>query len=502
MYLLEITAAVDASGNTQTFYVSDDNFVTTPTDTPANTAFDPILLSQGSIGRYVYSDGRTGGNTKLDIGEVILTNIDGQIDTWIDYSFDGRQIKIYKGDGGAYPADFTQIFTGTMDGIELTFDKAILRIRDKSYLFDVPVSSNSYLGNNSLPSGLEGVAEDIKGQKKPICYGVVYNVTPILVNTSRLIYQVNDGAISTVDAVYDRRSPLTKGSDYTSQSDMETTAPSAGYYRVWPAGGYFRIGSNPSGQITADVTQGASASNRTVAQVLKLLAEKAGLTSGEINSSDITTLDTANNSVIGIYLQDETILESMDEIASSINAWYGFDESGVYRVGQLTTPASSVMDIYDYDLLEGIDRRIQKDIAIPTWKVNVSHSKNYTVQDSDIAGSVTQASRAWAAEEYRTEYSSNINQLKWKLSQEYAVQSLLTSAANAATEATRLLSLYGTRRDIFEISLDIDTYAGVNLMDTVTVYLNRFAMDSGRLFRVIGIYLQLENNKATLTLWG
>lgn len=502
MYLVEVTAAIDASGNTQKFYLSDSTFITESTDTPANTAFDPILLSQGSLGRHVYSDGRTGGNTKLEIGEVVITNIDGQLDAWADYSLDGREIKIYKGNGGAYPDDFISVFTGTMDGIELTFDKAIIRIKDKSYLFDVPVSSNSYLGNNSLPNGLEGVATDIKGQNKPVCYGKVYNVSPILVNTSRLIYQVNDGAIYSVDKVYDRRSELTKGTNYTSQSDMETNAPASGYFRVWPAGGYFRINSVPSGQLTADVVQGNTAGNRTVAQVLSALALRSGLTTGEININSVNALDALNNSEVGIYCVDDTILKAMDNIAESINAWYGFDNNGLFNVGQLSEPATSVLSVEEYDIFEDIERRVPKDVSIPAWKVNVYHTKNYTVQNSDIAGVVSAENRSWAAEEYRIEYDSNAINTQYLLSKEYDVHTLLISNSSSATEATRLLSLYGTKRDIFDVSIDMDMLSGINLMDTITVTLPRFGLHSGKDFRIIGIRIDLELNKATLTLWG
>lgn len=503
MYAIEITAAIDSSGNTQVFYISDGNFITDSTDTPPHVAFDTILISQGNIGRHVYSDGRTGGKTKLEVGEVILSNIDGGADGWVDYSFDGRRIKIYKSDGGTdYPSDFMPVFTGTMDGIELYFDKAIIRIRDKSYLFDVPISSSSYLGNNSLPDGLEGTEDDIKGQKKPVCYGTVFNISPVLVNTSRLIYQVNDGVINSVDAVYDRMSALTKGTDYTSISDMETNAPSAGYYRTLPGYGYFRLGSSPAGKITADVTQGATTADRTVGQILNSIALRSSLQASEISSSDVSALDSLCSYVVGIYCIDDTVLSAMDSIAESINAWYGFDDEGILRMGRLDAPATSVLDIYDYDILGNIERRLQKDVAIPAWKISINHSKNYTVQTSDIAGSVSDATRSWCATEYRTEFSSNTNQDKWLLSQDFSVNTLLTSSTDAALEAARLLSLYGSRRDIIELSVDIATAVGVNLMDTITVYFDRFGMGAGKSFVVIGIYLKLESNTVTLSLWG
>ena len=78
--------------------------------------------------------------------------------------------------------------------------------------------------------------------------------------------------------MYDGGVALTSGAAYASQADMETTAPSVGQYRVWinASGSYFRLGSSPVYQITADVTA-HSAANSTTAQILKAMALAAGI---------------------------------------------------------------------------------------------------------------------------------------------------------------------------------------------------------------------------------
>jgi len=117
MILIEITAAIDAAGTLTTLYLSDNHFVTAPNDTPANVAFKQALKEPGSIGVHAYSDGKTtGGATKLETGEIVVINVDGQFDEWLDYGFDGRAVTIRYGTGGAYPADFQTIFTATPEG--------------------------------------------------------------------------------------------------------------------------------------------------------------------------------------------------------------------------------------------------------------------------------------------------------------------------------------------------------------------------------------------------
>jgi hypothetical protein len=54
-----------------------------------------------------------------------------------------------------------------------------------------------------------------------VCYGVVKNVPAPCVNTSKLIYQVNDGAVDSIDAVYDRGVPLLVGRTVLSADVVE-----------------------------------------------------------------------------------------------------------------------------------------------------------------------------------------------------------------------------------------------------------------------------------------
>ena len=92
-------------------------------------------------------------------------------------------------------------------------------------------------------------------RKKPLCFGRVFNVTPPMVNTAKLIFQVNDGAVDAVSMVYDHGKELTQGADYANEADLldDLLAPAVGFYKVWPAGGYFRLGAIAVGPITVDI---------------------------------------------------------------------------------------------------------------------------------------------------------------------------------------------------------------------------------------------------------
>lgn len=506
MILIEITAAINAAGALQTFYVSDGEFQTEPTDTPANVAFDACLIDPGSIGLHAFSDGRTGGGTRLEIGEIVLPNVDGQYDAWVNYSFDGLPITIRAGEGGPYPNAFPVLLAGTAEGVEASFSQVVIRLRDKQYIFEQPARTVLYGGTNVLPAGLDGVPGDLKGKPRPVALGKVLNVAPPMVNTSRLIYEV--GACQSVDAVYDGGAALTAGAPYASQADMEANAPAAGFFRAWPAGGYFRLGLDPSAQLTADLTQGASAAERTAGQVLKRLALAAGLSSAEVSAADVAALDAANSAEVGVWLDDAsmTFARAMDAVAASVGAWYGFDGAGVLRMGRLAAPTGApALTLYEGDYLDGLERRPPRDNGRPVWSVTVNHSKIWAVQESGLLGSVSAERRGYLQQQYRAANAQDAAiKTQWKMAETLEVDTVLTSAAAAEAEAARLLALHKVRRDIFDVPVPLELFAaaGLRLMDVVAVQGTRFGMQAGRSFRLIGIGLNTADNTATLTLWG
>lgn len=510
-YLVEVEVAVDATGNTSTLYFSTHAYLTEPTDTPANTFFENRVKQPALMRRDIFASGTTTGQSRVGYGEVVLTNNDGGLDYMIDYGFDGRSIIIRYGDTtGTYPADFTTVFVGTMEQAEFGWKDVTLKIRDRQAEFaSKALQTSKFAGTNSLPNGLEGVAGDIKGQPKPITYGTVFNVEPPCVNTARLIYQVNDGAVSSVDAVYDRGLGLTKGADYTDQTDMETNAPAAGNFRVWPAGGYFRLTTNPTGLITADVVQGATAADRTVAQILRDIAvDRGGLDSGDVTSADLTALDTANSSEVGIWVSSETDVASvMDEISTSVGAWWGFDSLGKLRMERLVAPSGTPVTTLTTTEISNFERTgtTDKGRSIPAYSVKVKYKKFYSIQDSDIAGAVTDARRNEIREEFRETVATDATvKNKHLLSPELEFETLMVDSTAAATEATRLLNIYKVRRDVVTCTVNLDTGLAsvLDLGDVVEVVLSRFGYSGGRDFIVIGIQTDLRRNHLELTLWG
>lgn len=518
IYLVEMVAAIDAAGTTTTLRATTaTHYATGPADTPASTQYLPRVKTAGLFRRDITSPGRIYGATATGYGLVELVNADGALDAWLDYAFDGRAITIKAGEDGAAYADMVTVLVGTMDQIQCDgLATLTIRIRDRLHELDKPLLTNTYTGGNSLPAGLEGV-EDLAGKRKPRVYGAAANISPPCVNTSRLIYQVSDIACYSVTNIYDQGVLLTKGSDYTSQSDMETTAPSAGQARVWPAGGYFRLGSTPAGQVTCDAweyigTPGTDPGKP--AYLLQEIAEDAGIATADISSADVTALNALsvfNSPHFGIYLETDSItsaLQAMDLIANGGQIWYGFDRLGKLRMQRMTAPslADSVYAFGAHEVLS-LRRRAAEDAGagVPAWSVAYRYFPNYTVQrDADLAGSVTLVNRQWKREEWRSSNTTDAAiKTKHLLAQEIGFDCYVAAQAIANTLALDLLALLKGERALYEakVRLRLPMISLIELGAVVRLDIDRFGLMEKPL-RITGILHDPIRQTAELTLWG
>lgn len=799
LYLAELTVYDAGIPGTRVLrYSSGLGFVTKPTETPADEYYAARIKQPALVKRDLFQSGTTQGQSRVGYGDLVLINDDGALDGLLEYGFDGRQIVIRQGSpGAAYPNGFLTVLNGTMEQVDVNSSVVTVKVRDRQFELDKPLQPTKYLGNNVLPNGLEGVT-DIKDKPKPVCYGQALNVSPVLVNTAKLIYQVNNGAVASVDAVYDRgmslvtsipltprvsgfgsstvhkiaygngmyvavgtdgklasspdgitwtlrtsqfgtdyigsvayaagvfvavggnttlkistspdgitwtaRTPATGSgafegvaygngvfvagglstnphvetspdgitwtnrtfawtnntssiagvaygngvfiavgvngqistsptgttwtqrtsrfvvgdtiyaiatgngiivaggtggkvsistdgetwtlvetdfgaaaiyglgygngifvaagtvtdnaigtsadgtqwtkrtsglsaggrgvgfgnnlflvsgfsgvigastppSTYASQADLldDTLAPVPGTFKSYPAGGYFRLGSSPAGTVTADVTQGTTAADRTAAQIYKTILTSAGKTASDYAADDIAALDTANNSVLGFYADEERkFSDVMDGVVGSVGAWWGVDRNGVFRIRQLSAPTGSpVISLSANDLLKSPERVSTRDEGngIPVFKSIVRYQKNYTVQTTDLAAGVTDSRRVVVGKEWReASYTDATVQTKHLLSPQTLDESLLTVEANAVSEATRRQILRGVRRDRFILQVKLDgTTVTLDMGDVIQLVHPRYGLSAGKTFIVLSLEPNASDRTLSLQVWG
>ena len=457
------------------------------------------MKTPGLLRQSMFSSGRTSGESEVGYGVLELVNNDGALDHLIDYAFDGWPLKIYTLEDENAPFSSAVVrFSGTMEQAEFDDTLMVLRVRDLMQSLDKPIQTVTYAGTNVGASGLEGSSDSLKGKVKPLTFGTVFNVAPAQANTTALIYQVNDGPISTCN-VFDRGIALTKGTDYTSVTDMTDNVPAAGTYRVYPAGGYFRLGSTPSGMVTADVVQSATS---TVADTVQVVASRAGV--GSAHSPDITALNTKNNAPVGIYINSETtVLQAISNLTNSIGAYCMFDNESRLRLGRLELPSGTPDHTLDDWEILSISRTVSDDTerGIPAHKVNVKYARNYTVQtQTDMAAAAQEFSEHRGIDYRSATAQDDTIKLQYPLSEELVRETLLINESDAQAEADRLLDIYKRRRDFFEVRCRTDRQIGIG--ETVLVTYPRFLLNSGKLLRVLSVEPDYTSNTNTIILWG
>lgn len=478
----------------------------------AESYYEARIQVPPSVQRECFRGGRTFGQSQIGFGDMVLVNNDGGLDYMLGYSYSGRRIVIRLGtlqpNGLTYT--WTTILVGSMEQVELSWQEVTVRVRDRQLDIAKPLQQVRYAGGNALPAGLEGNDDDLKGKPKPLVYGKVFNISPPMVNTSRLIYQLHTGGqVVSIDGVYDRGVVMTAGAAYSSQADMEANAPAAGQYRAWndaTLGCFIRLGSNPTGTLTADVTQG---SPRTVGQLFQAILLKAGVAASDISLADITALDAAVSYEVGVYAgvdDDYSPLELLDELCASVGAWFGTDINGIFRIGLIALPTGTSLGTITALQIIKIERIASRDpgVGIPAWKVKLGWQRVYTVQ-TDLNTSVTAARKGLVAEEFRRqEVSDEAVKTANLLSPELEFDTLLVNKANASAEASRRLTIYKQRRDIYQVQVRVDAQLAsiLDLGNIITLQVNRFGMSAGKKFLIIGVKSNMRGYLFDLTLWG
>ncbi len=308
---------------------------------------------------------------------------------------------------------------------------------------------------------------------------------------------------------------LTPGSAYTSQSDMETTAPSAGQYRVWLAGGMFRLGSSPSGQITCTPQQYDTSTGMTsgrAASLMQEIAEDAGIATADISAADVTALNAATAYPdMGVWLgldDASTALQLMDYLATSVGAWYGFDRLGSLRMAQLAAPTLGA-EVHTFGAHEILDlhRRSSQDAGagVPAWDVKVRYYRNWTpMRPADLAGSVSITDRQWYTQEWRNSRGLDAAvQTKHPLAWSIEYDSAGVVDAGVAIEANRRLALLKVNRALYEARVHVGPalLATLDLGAVVRFDVDRFNLREKPLL-ITGILHDPRAQAADLTLWG
>ena len=364
---------------------------------------------------------------------------------------------------------------------------------------------------------LEGNAADIKGQRKPVTIGKCFHVPLTIVNTQTLIGGVHwsktgSPAALSYSAIYDQALALADDGDDANVATLAAATITLDY-RTCEAQGLARLDATPNGTVTADVVEGATSGDRTAAQCAKraITNYAIGFTP-TFDDDSFDDLDAADSSEVGNHSDgSDTLYQFCADLLFSVDAALLVDNNLNFYVKQLTDPSAgvSIATITENDIVDNGAGLEQVDISdetngIPSYKTTTLY-KRYFHQfiDNDLAGSLTDAQRNDVLSEWRrsniaeTSSVQNVN----KSSQPLELPSLLTAASDANTRNTARHNLRKVDRTMWILPLSRATT--FNIGDIITVQVDRFGMQSGKKFIILGYEIpELTEAKTEYLIYG
>jgi len=497
---VDMTMDLSADLTLKIFVTNAAGYATAPADTPPSQPFRGVLQSfsftrsimQGDIGRFT-----TGA------GNLKISNADAEYDfLQLSYAIDGRPISIRVGRPDQPYAETYPLAKLTATGWNNDTESVSIDLVDYSYKLEVPMQPHTYGGTGGADGG-----SDLAGKRKPLAFGNTLNITPVLLVPSLLIYQAHDGAMQAVDAVYDRGVPLTSGGNVANYAALVAASVTAGQFVTCLAEGLFKLGSSPAGTVTADVkgdkTDGYIVRTADIARWA--LRRRTVLTDpDDLYTASFDAVNTAQPAPIDYFIGPDdnlTVAAFIENVMGGIGGWGGHRLDGTFEVRIFQAPSGDpVASFTRADMVGGDIKKepLPESYRPPRWRWRVPYQRCWTVQ-TDLAGAVTAARKAFVAEPYRlAEATSSTILTDHPFAQDRdPVQSYFSNAADAATEAARLINLFKTTRAIYRMPLPRRALRR-EMGDVIRVTHDRFDLRAGRLMVVLESDAKVDFENASL----
>lgn len=482
------TADVGLTGIT-TFRFSDGKFVTTASDDPAHTAYDPCITQPLEFTRALPagqgSPAAFGGIAEAT-GEVRLANADGHLDTFLQsFAIDGRRVRVKVGRRGAALSEFQTIFDGTAVGFEHSESEVSIRLRSNLNKLRLPVQTDTYTGAGGVNGGA-----DLADKPKPLAYGECLNVFPAIVDGANKIYQPNDGSMSDITAVYEGGALLTLTTDYT----LDLT------------NGRFTLVASPARAITCNV-KGDNSSGTYVTDAaniaLRILLDRIAIEAGKIDYNAFYQLAAEQPAVVGLYVDTRQISgeAALNDLLRPLGMFLSDDRAGRITIGRFFAGITSdALDIDQRDILE-ISRKAAP-LDPPAKTVQCGFDRNWTVQTQDISSSVTLTRKQFLAEvdRFATAEDADTANLHQLAQEPDPVRSLFATEADALAEAERQIAIHGADRAIYTIRTPAALWRA-RLNQAVNLTYPRWNLRNGKQGRITRIAENAARNEQELDIF-
>lgn len=446
------------------------------------------------------------GRAESSYGRLVLENADGALNPLSDYAFDGRPVRVWTGLRGAtFPDGFVEVLAAQVKAVRLNRGQALeFTLGPALEALEKLPSEARFAGNNVLPDGVEGTADDLKDLLKPVILGIVKNAVPAFVNTVRNVYQVSLTKAE-INAVYTAGIPLAKKNVRTSISALLGPSDVAGgEYDVYEGvdGSYFRLGFTASDAITFDATGDGPT---TLAALFSGVATLAGIPLSQVDAGDLAALPSVN---VGFRLgrKEQKLSRLFDALAASAGAAWWVDRLGGIRIIKLQEPGTPRWHVSETETLTAsASLEGPTGSGVPVKGVDISYAPiEHTQEDGELVAGVPAEDRARLKEPFRhvLEEDTAIS-LRHLGAEVLEVETRLHDLGDAEELAGRLLNLHGALRlrATIEIALDSGVPANLEIGDTVSVTLPRLSLDTTPML-VVGIDHRPAKNRMKLDLWA
>ena len=485
--LVEVSANI--SGTETPLYLSNIQYVTGATDTPANTTYLPILRTSVKFTENLSLTSQG----SLSYGDISIDNTNGEYDAWLKAAWQGRAISIYIGDPKLTRDNFTKIFSGIVSDVNSSDRNSInLQLRDIMQKLNTPITTE-VLGNYYQGAIVPTTTYDNpnKEQVKPLVFGEVFNITPLLIDPTTLEFMVHNGPIESIIEIRDNGVPLALTTGYT----VDLTK------------GTFKLLKNPAGVITCSV-QGDKNTvyNTTVASIIKRIIKNYGnpsiagaITDADIDLTNFSTFDTNNPQAVGIYISGKDNLISVcQELADTLGAQLVASRTGLLKLLKVTIPVAGTETITDDYIMQNSFSVSQKPDIMATSKLGFC--KNWTVQDNLLTGIPSAHKDLMSGEWLSKTYTNSAAQTLYKLNalpEQKNTLMLTDSLGQVTAEATRLVNLWSTPRYVYRF-IATSKYLQLQLGDMVTIIHRRFGLSAGVYAQIVSTEIDWDTGFISL----
>ncbi|CAB4167120.1 hypothetical protein UFOVP860_1, partial [uncultured Caudovirales phage] len=239
----------NTGARTSTYPAATHGRTTSPTDTPAGIYVPGKFSGDVQTQLSLFSGANPMSQAGATVGELILLDPDGELDTLLDCGWDGADVEIRRGEETADFSTFETVAKYCGAGMVGDLRTKSLRLRPLSWRLDAAeLHGNRYLGTG----GVEGDAA-LAGRLKPYAAGYVFNVTPVPINATSLILQMSYTSIGGVTAVRDGGVALALNGNYSTYAALAAATVAPGQYATCTAFGLVRLGAAPVYGVTCDL---------------------------------------------------------------------------------------------------------------------------------------------------------------------------------------------------------------------------------------------------------